>query len=251
MNENPLTVITVCFNSADTLDDTLKSVSDQRGVVPLHLIQDGGSCDATKNVVEKYNNIRFTSDTDKGIYDALNKAILSAPDGIIGLLHADDFYPDQDVLHRVMQYFNDNPDKVGVYGDLKYVSSRDPLRIVRNWRSCGYRKGMLRRGWMPPHPTLFLRRSVYADLGGFNLDYRISSDYDFILRVFEKYGDRIGYIPSVLVHMRTGGVSNASFTNILLKMAEDLRIASKFGVYAPFVLAMKNLSKLMQVRIGW
>lgn len=241
-------IITVSFNSSRTVEATLASVARQTNVSFVHIVQDGGSHDGTADVVGRFQQVQFVSEPDAGIYDGLNKAVARAPDAIIGLLHADDFYPDDTVLQRVRDAFAQNPDLLGVYGDLVYVSNRDTSRIVRKWRSRPFQRRLLGRGWMPPHPALFLKRSVYDDVGTFDLQYQIAADYDFILRVFEKYGDRIAYLPSVLVYMRTGGISNSNLRNIFLKMYEDLKIASRFGIWAPFVLLSKNLSKLVQFR---
>lgn len=250
MTSNTLSIITVSFQAASTIKSALDSVSRQNIVGLEHLVQDGGSTDETATIVGSYAHARFISEPDGGIYDGLNNAIKNTTGDIIGLLHADDFYPYDNVLAQVMEVFDQNPDVLGVYGDLNYVSSSNPKRVVRAWRSQSYHKGLLKRGWMPPHPTLFLRREVYDSVGGFNVDYRISADYDFVLRVFELYGDRIRHIPVVLVHMRLGGLSNNGIKNIIIKMSEDLQIASKFGILAPFVLLMKNLSKLGQFRLG-
>lgn len=247
MNKEKLTIITVCFNSAETLAGTLQSVASQKSVVPLHYVQDGGSVDGTEDLVAQYDNVKFISQLDDGVYCALNIAISAVSDGIIGILHADDFYPDDAVLERVMQTFADDPSLVGVYGDLNYVSSKNVSRIVRYWHSSSYRQGLLRRGWMPPHPTLFLRHSVYEEIGGFDLKYKISADFDFIMRTFERFGDRISYIPSVLVHMRTGGLSNGSLRNVVRKTIEDFKIALKMGWFAPIAVLMKNVSKLSQI----
>lgn len=211
---------------------------------------DGASSDATRNILETrpQHQLRWYSESDEGIYDALNKGIARAQGDVVGFLHADDEYASTDVLSMVAQCFTD-PLVMACYGDLVYVSQHDTFRVVRYWRAGFYHLEQLKSGWMPPHPTLYVRRELYEKIGGFNTAYRIAADYDFILRLFRNIGEqsgRVKYIPSVLVNMRTGGASNRSLKNIILKSREDLRALRSNKVGGLIVLAKKNLSKVGQ-----
>ena len=245
-----ITIITACFNAGDTIDDTLRSVQSQnvQNCAVEHIVKDGGSDDDTKQRVAAYDNVRFVSTSDTGIYDALNQAVALASGDIIGLLHANDFYADNDVLQRVCAAFADDEQLLGVYADLNYVSDKNVHKMVRHWQAKKFSQSKLRFGWMPPHPTLFLRRSVYEELGGFNTKYKISADYDFILRLFSQYGARIAYVPALFVLMRTGGKSNRGLGNLARKSWEDYQAAKAMGLFAPLTIASKILSKIGQIR---
>lgn len=211
---------------------------------------DGGSKDNTMELVKNWSQhlLTWESGKDAGIYDALNKGIAKASGEVIGFLHADDVLQDANVLGRIAQAFED-PAVQAVYGDLVYVSQNDLNQVVRIWHSGQFHLRKLRRGWMPPHPTFYARRSLYEQLGGFDLQYQIAADYDNMLRLLlggDGRGIQAAYIPEVLVRMRTGGLSNRSLRNILLKSREDLRIVRYNQVGGLMTIAMKNLSKVGQ-----
>ena len=249
MSKPPISIITVSFQAAATIDKTLDSVRIQKTEGLEHLVQDGGSTDSTEDIVKSYPHARFIGETDSGIYDGLNKAIQNASGDIIGLLNADDFYLHESVISQVLAVFNETPDLLGVYGDLQYVRAEDTKRVVRHWSAGTFSSNKLRRGWMPPHPTLFLRREVYENVGLFDTRYAISADYDFMIRVFKQYGDKIEYLPSVLIGMRMGGVSNANLRSLLRKTREDLTIARRAGFFAPLAIFGKITGKLNQFRL--
>jgi glycosyltransferase len=190
--------------------------------------------------------MRLVSEPDGGIYHALNKGMALASGDIIGLVHSDDFLAHEEVLARVAAAFAD-PAIDAVYGDLDYVAADDPTRVVRRWRSGAFDPGKLRRGWMPPHPALFIRRAVFETHGGYDTSYRIAADYEAILRWFGRGGVRAAYIPEVLVKMRLGGASNGSLGRILQKSREDYRALRSSGVGGLGALAFKNLGKLPQL----
>ena len=185
------------------------------------------------------------SEPDKGIYDALNKGIARSTGDVIGLIHSDDFFADEKVLERVAAAFSD-PDIDAVYGDLEYVAAADPTRVVRRWRAGNFTPRKLAWGWMPPHPTLFMRRRVFEAHGAYDASYHIAADYDAILRWFGQGGIRTAYIPEVLVKMRLGGKSNRSLRSIFRKSLEDYRALRSNKVGGIGALAAKNLSKLPQ-----
>jgi glycosyltransferase involved in cell wall biosynthesis len=216
-----VTVITVCFNSAASIEDTLTSVARQTHPDIEHIVIDGASTDGTVDVVlERGKHVeRLISEPDRGIYDAMNKGILLASGDVIGFINADDFYPSDDVLSKVAAVFGD-PNIDACYGDLCYVKQADIGSVVRYWCSCDFTPGLFARGWCPPHPTLFVRREIYQRLGGFDLSYRIAADMELMARLIEVHRIRTRYLPSVLVHMRMGGTTNRSLRNIVQQNRE-------------------------------
>ena len=210
-----LSIITASFNAETTIHSCLDSVKNQ-GCDVEHIIRDGGSTDQTLDIVKEYTNRKGTvvSEPDNGFYDAINKGIEIAKGDIIGILNADDYYPSADTLAWVQKAFEDP--KVGAcYGDLHYVEARNTDKVVRNWRSGGFDPKKFYWGWMPPHPTFFVRRSVYEQFGKFDLELGSAADYEIMLRFMVRYKVNAAYIPKVLVKMRTGGMSNASLMNRL------------------------------------
>ena len=215
-----------------------------------HVVVDGASTDRTMAVLERHSDRidRFVSEPDEGIYDALNKGIELADGDVVGFLHADDVFADERVLSRIAEAFADDSVS-GVYGDLQYVRSDDTDRVFRHWRAGAFRAKQLRWGWMPPHPTLYVRQGWYTQIGGFDTRYRIAADYHAMLKLFSNPEFHARYIPEVLVKMRVGGASNRSVGNIVRKSREDLRALRETGVgaWGGFgALAWKNLSKLNQ-----
>lgn len=242
-----ITVITATFNSAKTLGDCLDSVRQQSFRDIEHVVIDGASKDGTLALLAaRRDDIAvLVSEPDHGIYDALNKGIAMATGDIIGFLHSDDFYPSTDVLAKVAQAFADRQVDA-VYGDLEYVSKRHASKVIRRWKAGQFKRRDLFLGWMPPHPTLFVRRGIYAQIGGFDTRFRIAADYDSVLRMFSRPGFRAVYLPWVMVRMRVGGVSNRSLANILHKSRQDLAALRHTGVGGVFSLLAKNLRKIPQ-----
>lgn len=242
-----VSIVTAVYNRADTIGDAMRSIRAQTHPQIEHIVQDGASTDGTLEVVQRFADDRthVVSAPDGGIYDALNRGIVRATGDVVGLLHSDDLFAHCDVLARVAESF-DRSDVDGVYGDLEYVAKGDPSRIIRYWQSGDYHPGKLRQGWMPPHPTLFLRREVFERFGAYNTDFRIAADYEAILRWLTKGQIRLAYIPEVLVKMRIGGESNRSLERILRKSREDLRAIRLHNIGGMQVLAAKNLSKITQ-----
>ena len=243
----PISIITATWNAARTLPDCLDSVARQ-GMEVEHILVDGGSTDGTMEVVESRRQAlaRVVSEPDEGIYDAMNKGIGLATGVVVGILNADDFYADDRVLHQVLECFSD-PSVEACYGDLRYVDSADTGRTVRYWRSGEFRPKKFYRGWMPPHPTFFVRRSVYERYGLFNLALGSAADYEIMLRFLLRWRVKAAYIPRVLVHMRTGGVSNASLRNRLRANRMDRKAWEVNGMRPhPWTLTLKPLRKLRQ-----
>ena len=240
-------VITVVRNRAATIGQAAASLAAQSCGDYEHIVQDGASRDGTLAVLKAISDprMRLLSEPDGGIYDGLNRALARASGQIIGLLHSDDFYAHPSVLEQVARRF-EATGADAVYGDLDYVSAADPAKIVRRWRSGHFTPRALRRGWMPPHPALFLRRSVIEQWGGYDPAFQIAADYDTILRYFGTGGITAAYLPEVLVKMRLGGASNRSLARIITKSREDYRALRKNGVGGLGTLLCKNLRKLAQ-----
>ncbi len=242
-----ITLITAVYNREATIAQAIDSVARQSHADIEHLVIDGASRDGTVAVARRHahDRMRIVSEPDRGIYDALNKGIRAATGDVIGLVHSDDFLAHPQVLERVAARFAETGADA-VYGDLDYVSASDTTRVIRHWRSGAFTPQKLARGWMPPHPALFLRREVFERLGSYDTSYRIAADYDAILRYFGRGGICPAYLPEVLVKMRVGGESNRSLGRILRKSREDYRALRSNGVGGLGALVWKNASKLPQ-----
>lgn len=210
------------------------------------VVIDGYSTDGTREELARYADRLgvCVSEPDEGIYDALNKGITLAKGEIVGFLHSDDVLADDHVLARIAEAFED-PDVDAVYGDLLYVRRSDPSAVVRFWQAGPFAMRQLLWGWMPPHPTFYVRRRLYDQLGMFDTSYRIAADYECMLRMLTN-GIRVKYLPQVLVKMRLGGASNRSLTNILRKSREDYRALRENRIGTLRALLGKNLRKLPQ-----
>jgi glycosyltransferase len=242
-----ISIITATYNSAETVSDCIKSVKYQTYKNIEHIIIDGASKDNTLEIVESmaHKETRIISESDNGIYDALNKALRIANGDIVGFLHSDDLFNSNETIEEVMNIF-DTKNVSGVYGDLVYVNREKPDRVIRYWKSKPFTRRSLKFGWMPAHPTLFLKKDVYVEHGDFELEYRISADYDFILRILQDSSLQFEYLPKVITKMRSGGASNRSLGNILLKSKEDLKAIRKYKVGGILTLILKNARKTLQ-----
>lgn len=241
-------VITVSYNSAATIKDTIKSVLGQTHKDLEYIVVDGGSSDGTVDIIKKYSDrvSRWVSERDGGIYDAMNKGIRLSSGDVIGILNSDDIYQDSGVLKRVAQEFDD-PGVECCYGDLFYVS-KDLGSVVRTWVSGSYSDKAFRRGWHPPHPAFFVRRRAYEKFGAFDLRFPIAADYELMLRFLMKNRLKASYIPETLVRMRTGGESNRSVGNIIKANIECYRSWKVNGLkVCPLIVARKPFSKLRQL----
>lgn len=242
-----ISIITVSFNSAATIHDTLVSVTTQTYPDIEYIIIDGNSVDGTLEIINRFKD-RISivrSEKDKGIYDAMNKGIALATGEVIGILNSDDFYLDQKVIQKVINAFEHDTD--AVYGDLVYVDPINIDKVTRKWLSGKYKEDAFLRGWMPPHPTFFVRKKIYEKFGNYSLELRSAADYEFMLRVIHKHKIKLNYIPEILVKMRAGGTSNASFKNRLKANSED-RKAWQMNQLKPrlFTFIRKPLSKVFQ-----
>lgn len=240
-------VVTVSYNSAETIEDTIISVLAQNGVDFEYIIIDGGSKDGTLEIVNKYKDkiAKIVSESDKGIYDAMNKGVKMATGDIVGILNSDDFYKDTAVLSSISELF----DKTGAdacYGNIEYVDRIDKNKMVRFWRAGEYKSEKLKAGWIMPHPALFVKKEVYNKYGLFNLDFKIAADYELMLRFLLK-GIKVGYINKTLVSMREGGFSGQSYKQRKRGWDELKRawIVNELSV-PKFFIARRLLSKIKQ-----
>jgi glycosyltransferase len=240
-----ISIITAVYNSEKTLEEALISMALQTYTNIEHIVIDGGSTDGSKDIIEKHRNkiAVYVSEPDKGIYDALNKGISKATGDVIGILHADDTFDNNEVLADIAKAFEKEQCDV-LYGNLLYVSFEG--KIIRYWKSISFDRKMLSRGWMPPHPTFFVKRGIFSRIGNYNMQYRIASDYDLMLRTLLLSDIKVFYLPQIITRMKVGGASNRSLKNIIRKSTEDYYIMKRNKVGGFYTLLMKNLSKVGQ-----
>ena len=240
-------ILTAVWDRAATIGPAVASLTAQSCGDYEHVVQDAGSTDGTLAILAASTDprMKLISAPDLGIYDGLNRAMARSSGQIIGLLHSDDCYAHPGVLEQVARRFAESGADA-VYGDLDYVAAADPAKIVRRWRSGAFTPAALRRGWMPPHPALFLKRSVIERWGDYDISYRIAADYDAVLRYFGTGSVTAAYLPEVLVKMRLGGASNRSLGRIIQKSREDYRALRANRVGGIGTLLCKNLRKVAQ-----
>ncbi|HRH63942.1 MAG TPA: glycosyltransferase family 2 protein [Bacteroidia bacterium] len=243
-----VSIVTVCYNSAETIENTLISVLSQSYTNIEYIIVDGQSTDATLEIIGRYKSrlSKVISEPDNGIYDAINKGILLASGELVGVLNSDDFYVNSTVIEEVVNELRrQNADCV--YGDLQYVDRQDTNIVKRNWVSGKYEHGLFFKGWMPPHPTFFIKNDCYKKYGLFNLKLKSAADYELMLRMLHLHQIKAAYLPKVLVKMRVGGKSNISLMNRIKANREDKLAWDINGIKPKFyTLLMKPLSKLGQ-----
>ena len=242
-----ISIITASYNSAATIGDTLQSISMQNYDNIEHIIVDGASSDNTLEIVSYFPHVsKVISEIDNGIYDAMNKGVALATGHVVGILNSDDVYTDRYVISKVINEFEKKNTDV-VYADLQYVKFNDLQKVTRTWHSGKFSRRKFYYGWMPPHPTFFVRRQIYEKIGNFNSSLRSAADYEFMLRVLLKNDFKVSYIPEVLVKMRTGGMSNATLRHRLRANRED-REAWRINNITPYVFTIpfKPLRKVLQ-----
>jgi glycosyltransferase involved in cell wall biosynthesis len=236
-------IITACYNSSRTIEDTINSVLCQDYQDIEYIVVDGGSNDDTHKILVKHQDkiSHIISERDNGVYDAMNKGIKLTTGHIVGFLNADDFYASKSTISQVVNSMQQN-DYEAVYGDLLYVDQKDTNKVVRYWRTGKYKKGAFRLGWVIPHPTFFCRRELFDEFGYFNEKFQIAADFELMLRLIEKHQIKIGYIPQVLVKMRRGGKANILKGMIRGNMEiirsfhlNNLYISPLFFIYKPII----------------
>lgn len=215
MKNNPLvSIITATLNSKDTIEETICSVLNQNYKNLEYIVIDGGSTDGTLEIVKKYEPriSKLVSEPDRGKYDAMNKGIELSSGEIVGILNSDDFYVDGNVISIVAENMEEKKADC-CWGDLFYVDRNFPERVIRYWKSSEYREGKFKEGWMPPHPTFFVKKEIYKKHGLYLIDFNFAGDYEMMLRLLEKYRIRSCYIHKILVKMRVGGEGNKNILN--------------------------------------
>jgi len=243
-----ISVITVVYNAEAYLEDCIQSVLEQDYAAIEYIVIDGGSTDNTCSIINKYRTKidYFVSEKDKGLYDAINKGIQRATGEVIGILNADDLFAHPDVLASVAKTFIDQPKIDGLYGDLNYIHPTTH-KIIRTWKSQQNTYADLKKGWMPAHPTLYLKRSLFEKNGDYALDLGTAADYELILRYFYTHKIEAVYLPILMVNMRIGGVSNHSVMSRVSAFVNDYKALKRNRMPLPFwVLLQKKISKLSQ-----
>ena len=242
-----ISIITVTYNAAATIADCIASVAGQ--TIPVeHLVMDGNSSDGTGTLAGQLlpDGGRVVVAPDQGMYDAMNKGIALARGEVIGILNADDQYAHPRVLERIAAAFSDETVE-SCYGDLVYVSAEESDRVVRYWVAGEFYRAGFYWGWMPPHPTFFVRRRVYEQFGMYNLNQGSAADYEMMLRLLFKHRITTKYIPEVLVAMRSGGTSNRSLPNRLKAHHMDWKAWFVNGLTPyPWTILCKPLRKIPQ-----
>ena len=241
-----VTIITIVHNNVKTIRTAVQSVAHQSYENIEHIVIDNCSNDGTLEAIyQQENDISLIiSEPDDGIYHALNKGIKLANGEIIGFLNSDDVLKNRNTITTIVQNLMAE-DNEAVYGDLQYFSKQRPNRIIRSWKSNKYTSKKFRQGWMPPHPTFYTYKDIYLKYGFFDISYKISSDYDMMLRLLYEKKIKAKYIPEVLVKMQRGGVSNQNLRSIMLKSKEDFLIMKKYN-FSLLTLINKTLRKFSQ-----
>jgi len=243
-----ISVITVSYNAEKYLESTIHSVLSQNHKDVEYIIVDGNSKDNTVQIIRKFEDkiSKWISEPDKGMFDALNKGISMATGDVIGMLHTDDFYPNEDVLSAVSDAFEKHGVDI-VYGDLEYVDPIDTKKVFRKWIGKPYVRSRFTKGWMPAHTTFYFKRNLIQRFGLYDLFFKTASDYEFMLRYMYRNNASAYYLPKMLVTMRIGGMSNISLKNRIAANRNDRLAMEANGIPFPFLVSLlKPLSKLHQ-----
>ncbi|MDB4919613.1 glycosyltransferase family 2 protein [Mucilaginibacter sp.] len=246
MRDLKISLITVVHNAENTITSCIDSVIRQNFKNVEHIIIDGGSTDGTVQLIEKYRHYlsHFVSEPDKGIYDAMNKGIRLATGHIVGMLNADDFFADENVLSTVAAAFEKNNADI-LYGDLDYINKKG--RAVRKWRSGEFKRRNFNFGWMPPHPTFYCKRDLFEKFGLYSLDYGTAADYELMVRFLYVNKLAVFYIKKVLVKMKLGGKSNKTYSNRIKGLLFDLKAMRDNHIKRPVIaLIVKPIRKVNQ-----
>lgn len=219
-----ISIITVCFNSQNYIRDSIESVLNQTYSHIEYIIIDGGSTDKTLDIIKSYDRriTKCISEKDNGIYHAMNKGLQMASGDYVGILNSDDFYINNNVIEKVVDELKKKKTDC-LFADLIYVEGSNPKKQVRYWESKPFIKKSFRKGWHPPHPTFFVKNDIYKKLGYFNLQFKLSADFELMLRFLEKHEISSTYLPEPLIKMRLGGATNKNIRNIIIQNIECFR----------------------------
>lgn len=246
-----ITVITVIYNGAETIEDTIKSVLSQTYKDIEYIVVDGGSTDGTVDIIRRYEprfegRMKWVSEKDNGLYDAINKGIRMATGDVVGILNSDDYYTSNRVLERIAPFFKRKTIDA-VYGDIHFIRPNNPDKCVRYYSSRPFRPFWLRFGFMPAHPSFYVRRSVYEKAGGYKTDYKIGSDYEMMVRLFRKFHIKAKYVKMDFVTMRTGGLSTRNIKSRLTLINEDVMACRENGIYTnKLLIYIKFIYKIFE-----
>jgi len=249
-----VSIITAAYNSAATIEDTVKSVLAQTYADIEYIVVDGGSTDGTQDIVRRYEStfgkkMKWMSEKDQGIYDAMNKGIQMAGGDVVGILNSDDYFTSNDVIERMVMAFDDTS-LDALYGDIHFIHDGQPDKCVRYYSSRHFHPRWLRFGFMPAHPSFYCRREVYEKAGLYKTDYAIGSDYEMMVRLFLVHHIRARYIPMDFVTMRTGGASTRNVKSRFQLIKDDVRGCRENGIYTnPLMICVKFLYKIFELRI--
>lgn len=241
-----VSIITIAYNSAETIEDTIQSVVNQDYDNIEYILVDGGSDDGTLDIVRKYRHkiSKIVSEPDQGIYDAMNKGVKMATGDLVGILNSDDLYAYSQVISDIVSTIGNHD---SIYADLVYVDRDNIEKTTRKWISGKYKEGLFLKGWMPPHPTFFLRKVIYDKFGLYRLELKSAADYELMLRMIHKHKISITYLNKIITKMRVGGQSNVTITNRIKANREDRRAWEMNGLKpGVFTLIRKPLSKISQ-----
>ncbi|MEZ5039054.1 MAG: glycosyltransferase family 2 protein [Saprospiraceae bacterium] len=243
-----VTLITVAYNSAKTIRKTLESIASQDYPHIEHIVIDGASKDNTVDIVKEFQHVhRLISEPDKGMWDGLNKGLAIAEGDIIGMLNSDDVYADHTIISQVVAAFKKYQVDT-VYGDIQFVSTKDPEKVVRYYSSKKFHPGKFRYGYMPAHPSFFVKRTVYEKYGYFKPDYKIAADYDLMIRFLKIHQVSYKYLDLMMVNMLIGGMSNDSLKSIYILNKEIVRTCRENGIYTNlFILSLKYFRKVFEL----
>jgi glycosyltransferase involved in cell wall biosynthesis len=244
-----ISIITVVFNNAATIADCINSVASQTYSNIEHIVVDGASSDGTQAIVEMNRDkiSKYISEPDNGIYDAMNKGIRLATGDVLGILNSDDFYAGPHVIEKVVALFHESG-AAALFADLVYVRPGNLDQTVRYYSGAGFTPDKFAWGWMPPHPTFFVRRELYERYGLFRTDYKIAADFELTARFLARHKVLFAYLPEVIVRMRTGGISTRNLRSNWILNGEILRACAINGINTNyFKVYSKYFSKVMQL----
>ena len=251
-----ISIITATYNSEEYILHCLQSIASQTYADIEHIVIDGGSTDRTLEIIKSSKSItKWISEPDEGIYDALNKGVKMASGDVIGLLHSDDIFYSKDTIKKISSLFSanegsDHKKNHGIYGDLVFTKNRNTDKVVRTWKGKSFNCRNINYGWMPAHPTLFLRKEVFQKHGLYDISYKVSADYNFMLQIMKDKDIKLVYFPEIITKMRVGGTSTGSLRQVIRKSTEDIRVLQSNGFKFPLlVLVAKNVRKIPQIFI--
>jgi len=247
-----ITIITVVYNGANTIGETLQSVCAQTYPDIEHIVIDGASSDQTLSIVRTFPHVKkIVSETDNGPYDAMNKGIALAKGALIGILNADDVYANNKVIEKVAHLFQQDDSLDLLYGNIEYFDTKQPGKILRYWQTKPYYETFFEDGEVPPHPSLFVKKAVYQTIGKYNPTFKISGDYDFMFRALKIHNYKSYFLAETMVKMRLGGISTSGVKSYWISTKELMKVWRINGfTYPPKLLVLRPIKKIWQYYIA-